>query len=112
MSAVDTMMIAGLCTMPVGFLLAWRLKAKGAGDGLTLGLPVDVCMFFVWGGMLLIQAANIVLHKQAGALYNISALTWGGSAAVLFVFGCVSGRLLLRLEMHRLRQNREAAISS
>lgn len=112
MSAVDVMMIAGLCTIPVGFLLAWWLKAKGTGDDLMPGLPLDVCLFFVWGGMLLVQAANILLHRQTGSLYNVSALTWAGSAAVLFVFGCVTGRLFLRLEMHRYRQKREVRISN
>jgi hypothetical protein len=106
MSTVDTMMIAGL-TIPAGFLLAWRLKAKETGAELP-GLPLDTCMFFVWGGMLLVQAANIILHKQTGSLYNISTLTWAGSASILFVFGCITGRLLLRLEMHRFRQKRAA----
>jgi hypothetical protein len=112
-STTDAIMIAGLGTIPVGFLLAWWLKAKGAGDDLGgLGLPVDVCMLFVWGGMLLIQAANILLHKQTGSLYNVSALTWAASSAVLFVCGCFAGRLFLRLEFHRYRQKRDAQISN
>jgi hypothetical protein len=108
MPAADAMMIAGLCTIPVGFLLAWRLKARGTGDDLALSLPLDVCMFFVWAGMFLVQAANILLHKETGSLYNVSALTWAGSASILFVFGCITGRLLLRVEMYRYRQKREA----
>jgi len=111
MSTVDAMMIAGLSTMPVGFLLGWWLKAKESGAELP-GLALDATMFFVWGGMLLVQAANILLHKQTGSLYNLSALTWAGSASILFVFGCTTGRLLLRLEMHRFRQKREAQNSA
>lgn len=108
MSASEVIILAGLCAIPVGFILAWRLKAKGVSDDLGQSLPLDVCMFFVWGGMLLVQAANIVLHKQTGSLYDVSGLTWGGSASVLFVFGCVAGRLSLRLEMRRYKQKREA----
>lgn len=109
MSAAEVMMIAGLCTIPVGFLLAWWLKVRraGADDLGGVGLPLDVCMFFVWGGMLLTQAANIIMHKERGSLYNVTALTWVASASVLFVCGCFAGRLFLRLEIHRYRQKRE-----
>lgn len=101
------MMIAGLAALVVGILLTATVKAR-AGD--LAGPPggiLDLFMIFVWGGMALMQAANIILHKQSHELYKVSALTWAGSAAVLFMCGGFVGRLLLRLELRRYRQKRE-----
>ena len=66
------------------------------------GLRLDLYLGLVWLGMLLVQAGNILLHRDSAG-FHISSLTLVATAGTVFICGACAGRLLLRAELRRLR---------
>lgn len=71
------------------------------------GSMVDVSMLVLWGGLLLSQISNILYHAEPGGIYRVVPLTWVAFAAVVFNFGLLIGRLMMRLEVRAHKAKRE-----
>jgi hypothetical protein len=112
---VEAMMIAGLCIIAgaAGFLLVNGLKARRGAGGQDLladeqrGARLDLYMCFVWSGMLLVQASNILLHRDPGGTYHLSSLTLAATAGQILACGVFAGRLLLRRELRWIKEKRD-----
>lgn len=115
MDLANLLLDAGLVVAVVAALIAGRAiwtALRASGQELLLakrnnGLRLDLYLGLVWSGMLLVQAGNILLHRDADGFRHISSLTLVATAATVFVCGAFAGRLLLRLEMRRHRAAQE-----
>lgn len=100
---LDTMMSAGLGVMVLGSIFIGVLLVRRARGQIPTfdnpGWRLDATVCLVWGGMLLVQLSNILMHKESGTIYNVSTLGWWGTAGYIFILGVFAGRLLLRREM-------------
>ena len=109
MDLANLLLDAGLLVMVAAALIGGRaiwITLRASGDELLRrrrdnGLRLDLYLGLVWSGMLLVQAGNLLLHRESGGFRNISSLTLVATAGTVFVCGAFAGRLLLRLEMRR-----------
>jgi hypothetical protein len=121
MNFLGIMMSAGLAATVLGCIAVGVLAVRRAGGQVPSfdnpGWRLDLSMCFVWGGILLVQLSNILIHKESGAIHNISAFGWAGTAGDIFICGVFAGRLLLRREMKPCKdkqdeRGRDASVSS
>jgi len=110
MNLPDTVMIAGLCVAVTAcaFLLVARLRSarQSAEPDIHLASTrrsarLDQYMGMVWSGFLLVQGAQIFNHLRPDGTAQLSLLSMGAAAGVVFVCGGFAGRLLLRREMRQ-----------
>lgn len=119
MMFVQTMMTAGLCVIlgAGGLIVVTGIRNARRADRnsrlveLHASGRFDFYMALVWGGMLLVQAGNILLHVGPDGKYNLTSLTLWATASEIFVFAVFLGRLLLRREIrwHKEKQREQAA---
>ena len=111
MDLANVLLDAGLCVTAVAALIAgWAIWTTWRASGEELlrrrrdnGQRLDMYLCLVWSGMLLVQAGNILLHRDSAGIH-ISSLTLVATAGTVFVCGAFAGRLLLRLELRRSRE--------
>ena len=112
MDLPNVLLDAGLCVTAVAALIAGRAiwtTWRASGEELLRrrrdnGQRLDLFLCLVWSGMFLVQAGNILLHRDSGGIHDISSLTLVATAGTVFVCGAFAGRLLLRLELRRYRE--------
>ena len=110
MDLANLLLDAGLLVAVAAALIAGRAiwtSLRASGDELLRrqrdnGLRLDLDLGLVWIGMLLVQAGNILLHRDSAGIH-VSSLTLVATAGTVFVCGACAGRLLLRAELRRLR---------
>lgn len=108
MAGIGLMLAAGALLIPVALSAAkHRAEHYRQLPEEYPGLMGDVYLALVWGGMLILQISNILLHAEPGGIYRVVPLTWVGTAAAVFICGLYGGRLMMRLEMRAYRAKRE-----
>ena len=109
MDFLEATQIAGLC-LSVGAALflayVWSNRIRHPEQyrrsrDFHNGWRLDTFLGVVWSGMLLVQVPTILRHLPPPTTYHLSWLSFAATASIIFICGCLAGRLLLRLEIHR-----------
>jgi hypothetical protein len=114
MDFLQSMISVGLCLMlgaAVFTAIAGFKRVRGHDANITdfqRGMRGDICMAILWSGGLLVQLSGLLRHMPSPGTYNLSWISLGGFASMVFICGASIGRLLLRLEIQR--QQRAGAI--
>jgi len=108
------MMDAGLCILvgACAFLVVTWLKAVRRGSDYRRpenSLRLDLFMAIVWSGMVLVQLANVLFHREPNGTFALSSLALAAAGSQLLVCGIFAGRLLLRWELRVMKAKSEAA---
>jgi hypothetical protein len=119
MNVLDTVMIAGLCLSSGACIFLIAVQMRAARQTGATGSPLEsngrserfeLYNFAVWSGFLLVQATNVLHHRQPDGMFLLSLLSLGGFAASVFICGAAAGRVALRREMRSNKPNDTARI--
>jgi hypothetical protein len=120
MHSSELFTVTGLCVILgatafvvwAGFNPAARQDPRAMHDDTRVGERLDRFMATLWGGSLLLQLGSILRHVSSTDTFNMSWLSLAGFASVIFMCGGFACRLLLRVELRRYREKREARVSA